>query len=266
MSKENQSLGVAMNSAQYAEEWLRDSTNYFDDGMYSWMAEQAGMHERVIEVGCGSGRSTQRLLKGCETVVCIEANMDMATMALEYLVSHGIDAVIVSNSKIDISARVTIFVTDIFGQTALDIIKQVKPSAILCWLIGAEPQRIAQRLEIDVSEFEGPEMPVYREQVHARCYELGTKCPDGACLIHIVDRLFLKAWKQRDEIRGYLLDLHTELSELQYQVSLDSIRLIRYQASKKAGVPIMSAVSGQDMIGVLGSVRAMRFAHPSHAG
>lgn len=79
MSNKNSKLGVAMTSAEYAQHWFIDSVNYDEDGMYAWMAEQAGQHDCVIEIGCGSGRSTRNILKYVTKVICIEANEDPKT-------------------------------------------------------------------------------------------------------------------------------------------------------------------------------------------
>jgi methylase of polypeptide subunit release factors len=59
---------------KYAREWNNDATYFFESGFYQWMEEQIRTQHYVLEIGCGTGASTEVLLSNSHKVIAIEEN------------------------------------------------------------------------------------------------------------------------------------------------------------------------------------------------
>lgn len=227
MPKVNSFFGRAMSAGEYAGEWDADSTAFAAEGVYAWMRAQLGSHSTVLEVGCGSGRGTELLAKG-HNVVSIEPNQEMANSAMNHLISSGIDAKLTKELPTALSANVTIVISDIFELNDDWVKDNLRLDAIVCWLIGAEPARISMRLSKNLDAFTGQEMSAYRELVHRRCYSLGEYSLDESGIVHIVDRLFISSWQEKNSARRAFADMHSSFASAAYKFSFEDTRFRRY--------------------------------------
>ena len=65
MSKENEKV--------YCDNWGKDSKKIDDAGLYDWMESLIHEYKNVLEIGCGCGYSTVKLIEKGHNVICIEA-------------------------------------------------------------------------------------------------------------------------------------------------------------------------------------------------
>ena len=75
--------------AKYAEEWDRSSKYLYDEGFYSWMANNLIGVRTVLEIGCGSGYSTLSLIQKGYKVIAIDKNEYCIDKAKELLARNG---------------------------------------------------------------------------------------------------------------------------------------------------------------------------------
>lgn len=74
----------------YASEWCKSSNNYENLGYYDWCLNSIRGHKRILEIGCGSGLSTLKLINEGHVVVAIDENPFMLDRAEELLSANGI--------------------------------------------------------------------------------------------------------------------------------------------------------------------------------
>ncbi len=65
MSKENEKA--------YCDNWGKDSKKIDAAGLYDWMESSIHEYKNVLEIGCGCGYSTVKLIEKGHNVICIEA-------------------------------------------------------------------------------------------------------------------------------------------------------------------------------------------------
>jgi hypothetical protein len=81
----------------------------------------------------------------------------------------------------------------------------------------------------ELQAFTGEEMPAYRELVHRKCYEIGAHSLRDCGLVHIVDRLFVSSWQERDQARRDFAEMHGEFAGDAYEVRFEDTRFERYR-------------------------------------
>lgn len=229
-------LGEPMTAEQYAVEWKENSKFFSENRFYDWMASQLGVVSTVVEIGCGSGGGTIALSKQVDRVISIEVNVDLAHVAGSHLVDSGVSVSVVTldeifNTGLLGDQKVTIIVADVFDQRIKPLLEPLSVDAVVCWLIGAEPGVISANLGKSLDLFAGPEMPEYRVNVHERCYELGASILKNNGVVHIVDRIGLNSWTQKDLARAELVRSHGEISNGKYIFSRENAFLKRVEKS-----------------------------------
>lgn len=209
-----------MTPLEYANEWHQSALSFSYNGHYAWMAEQLGTAPLVLEVGCGAGISTWALAVSGRRVIALEENSDAVSLATDYLRKQGISVEVTTTDGVTgaLPAQVCIVHANIFDQGVSEIFGQASYDAIVCWLIGGLPDRIGDHLGSSSAELTPDHMREYREAVHRRCFELGQNClvPNGT--VHIVDRMGLRSWRDKDEQRMQLAKYHRELAGGHYAV------------------------------------------------
>ena len=112
---------------EYAEQWDVSAKFFYEQGYYSWMAQQVEEMETVVEIGCGTGYSTLVLIENGHKVIAIEKNHNCIVKAKQLLIDNEI-----TDDKV-------IFIEgDIVEDSFRDKIAQnYEFDAVLCWNIGS---------------------------------------------------------------------------------------------------------------------------------
>lgn len=255
MSEKKSHLGIPMTADQYAEEWEANSKSFFEEGYYRWMSQQLGSVETVLEIGCGSGNGTLALFQDGRLIIAIEPNEKLANLAFENLKANNVP---VEFSSLDALADNThsntssVFIVrqDAF-ETKIDSLQsKLSVDAIVCWLIGAEPDRISSHIGKEKHNFTGPEMAEYREKIHQRCYELGKKLLTVGGCVHIVDRTGLRSWSDKDYFRDEFSKFHSGMAGEGYTIGKSDTFLTRARSNIKTS-QIQYLVQDADQINTI---------------
>lgn len=239
MSTKISPFGIPMTADQYADQWEINSDSFQREGYYSWMSEQLGSAVNVLEVGCGSGNGTLALVKGGRSVVVIEPNSKLADKTFRKLEDAGVsvrfsDASSVSALVSNNDTSVIIIKADIFDEQVDDLRTSLKFDAITCWLIGAEPERVAPHVSKPADSFVGPEAAEYREKIHERCCELGKYFLNPEGQVHFVDRQGLASWDQKDQARQYFAEVYSDIAGDSYVITKSDVFLKRIHSDMAA--------------------------------
>ncbi|MDT3723133.1 class I SAM-dependent methyltransferase [Pseudomonas oryzihabitans] len=262
MSSAKFSLGKPMTAEQYAQEWEINSRSFSNEGYYRWMVEQLGAATKVLEVGCGSGNGTIALVKsGCKVVV-IEPNRPMINIAIKNLKGAGYDAVEVDLRQLaaqeNDAPSVSIIHGDVFSLEFSETSVKAKFDAVVCWLVGSEPERQAEHLNKKLEDFDGPEAAYYRELIHARCYKIGESLLKKSGVVHLVDRGGIRSWSDKDDARDSLVAQHQELAGDAYDVSRSNTFLRKLHSDMKAShINYIAEQAAASAITVFSSVKGV---------
>jgi SAM-dependent methyltransferase len=192
--------------AKYARDWSEGDAAFLEQaGHYQWMRTFVAGNDRVVEVGCGDGRSTHSLLEDGHSVVtidenpyCIEAAYNRLQLKGHSVAAHDREA-LTSNGMQYVSSYASVenpiwpapgaavLVTGhIFADPPTEaLLRELAPvDGIVCWLIGSHT---AVALNAQTSGDQSQHM--YRLRVQNKLYELADDIlrPGGA--LHIVDRI-----------------------------------------------------------------------------
>jgi len=209
-------LGTPMSPSDYAQHWRANAESFDNQGCYQWMNDQLTPIFTILEIGCGSGRSTLALARKGNKIISIEANETLACETSSYLRSEGISVEIIRIDSVSLptfSSKVTIVVGDVFNERMLQIIKPRSINFIACWLIGAYPALISVTLGKTIDELTTQDIPDYRKNVHQRCYELGSILLAEDGIIHFVDRVGLIATAPLAETQSEFARQHRKFSD-----------------------------------------------------
>lgn len=230
----NPLLGRAMTPEEYANEWHASATRMAANGHYAWMVQQLGAATTVLEIGCGSGASTLSLVRAGMVVLSLDVNEFLISKSLANFIEKGVAADRVTAdelSKVDLDSgpKIRLLQGNVFDSAIAAALPTRRFDAIICWLTGANPEVISGRLAKDHNTFDGSELALYRKQVHSRCYELGQSVlkPDG--IVHIVDRMAISSWNDKDYLRAHLADLQGGLAGPRYILTRDQCLLRRME-------------------------------------
>ncbi|MCE0917392.1 class I SAM-dependent methyltransferase [Pseudomonas sp. NMI760_13] len=259
MSKLFSALGTPMTQAQYAQEWKVDAEHISNDGHHFWMAEQLGPQNLVVEIGCGAGASTLALAKKSR-VICIESNPTLVELCKDNLLANNVSVQVVSTPELtEATSQVVIVHCDIFDLSIEQYLKAMKPTAIACWLIGAAPETIAKNIDKELEDFTGAEMAFYRKKVHSRAYKLGANILEPKGVIHIVDRIGIRSWNEKDFVRMAVVEMHSELAGAGYLVDKNNSYLRRTpRGVSQSSISMVSADRFNDAIEALSSMKSVR--------
>jgi len=224
MTVNQHSFGIPMNATQYADEWQKSSKAFSDSGHYSWMASLLGNASTVLEVGCGSGISTLALSSPGRRILSVDSHASSVSSARSLLIGHNIDAETISLSEAGkmipwSGSPIKLLTHDILSDKLQDLLQENAFDAIVCWLIGSYPDHIGLTLGIPAGDFNGSEMPRYRELIQKRCYELGQKVLTSSGIVHVVDRGAIRSWSDKDQMRDELAKVQANIAGPGYQVS-----------------------------------------------
>ena len=95
-SKPIRVLGMLENAReQYATSWSQDAFSFEADGHYAWMSNFIDGFDRVLEVGCGDGRSTLEIARRNHRIISIDENPACLKLAYERLVNSGFSSKVI---------------------------------------------------------------------------------------------------------------------------------------------------------------------------
>jgi len=232
MSEVHPEFGRLMTAEQYAKEWEENSSHFEKHGYYALPLERLGKPKAVMEIGCGSGRSTLALAKKGHRVVAVEINEPAARSAHEFLSGHGISTDITgsfpngSDESPD-APQVTIVVGDVFAEGALPAGGDWHPEAVLCWFIGAQLDVIAAFFGKSTMDLTSDDVRKYRLSLQAKCYEIGRRILRKGGIVQVADRMRLASWQDKDFAREEQAQTQAGLAGPDYSISRSSTFLAR---------------------------------------
>lgn len=223
MSNFNRKFGTAMTPEQYAMEWKVSSEIFRNQQHYTWMASQANNGGNILEIGCGSGDSTLELAKNNWRVFAVESNFVAISNAMKLLQENNISIEVIYNPSTwnitSCSSQVTILHKDFMDHDMESMLPLKFFDAIACWLIGSNPDHIGFHLMKESSNFDGSELPLYRQTIERKCYSIGKMVLKEQGIVHVIDRLGIPSWNDKDIIREQFASIQTDLSNGGYSIS-----------------------------------------------
>ena len=172
--------------AEFLGYWAGEGERYGKRGDYEWMAGLVP-GQRVLEIGCGVGFSTQALAARGLTVLAIDSLPACLAATQERVTGQD-----VSLLAADLAA-----LTDEQRQQ----IEAFAPDTVVCWLMGG-PADTTGALAGDA----GQAVVAYREKLHRLGAELAAGLPTVRAL-HLVDRTVIP-WQAKDIGRDTLVGYH----------------------------------------------------------
>ena len=224
MNEIHPEFGLAMTPSQYASEWERNAAAFSSAGHYKWMNDQLGDADKIIEVGCGSGASTEALLNDGRHVLVIESNQQCADVAYHRFNAKGIPAELIAIEQLPQlstwqGAKLKIVVTDVLSPTLEQQLAPGSFDALVCWMTGTHPHHISEALEKPYKSLKKGDMALYRSAVQERCYRLGTHVIRSGGAVHVVDRAAIRSWSDKDWMREELAKTLSELAGPHYALA-----------------------------------------------
>ena len=187
---------------QYATSWSQDALAFEADGHYAWMCNIIDSFDRVLEVGCGDGRSTMEIARRNHRIISIDENPACLKTASERLANNGYSSKVIYRgaqkgkmrsydmvySPLDIEVpneQILLIESDLFADKNIeDWLLHVGPvDAVVCWLIGTYDGRQGQQAFAHVKS-----PGDYRLTIQNRLYELSDLILRPGGRLHIVDR------------------------------------------------------------------------------
>ena len=110
---------------QYAKLWQMDSNELYSNNLYDWMEENISRYKNILEIGCGAGFSTLKLLEKKHNVISIEFNDHCIKMTKKLLNMNGYNNINVIKYKISES-------------NCMNLLKKIKSKldVVICWNPG----------------------------------------------------------------------------------------------------------------------------------
>ena len=189
---------------KYARNWSNDASYYKKADLYVWMESQIQDYKNIIEIGCGTGASTEILLGNGHMVVAIEENpscLEATYLKLKNryrvqkikrskLVDHGPRFGIKYSEIPTLKTDLDLLLID--GNISLDdpyllgFLAKRNVDAVVCWLMGTDGYTRCHTVdEQNTGVFSPPE---YRTFVHKRIYHLAADWLSEKGILHFVDR------------------------------------------------------------------------------
>ncbi len=224
MSEIHPEFGKLMTAEEYAKEWQENSSQFERLGYYAMPLQRLGRPGTVMEIGCGSGRSTLALARKGHTVVAVEINETAAQSAREYLSGNGIETELTRTfptGEQDPASlpAVTIVVGDANAAGELTNQGGMQYDAVLCWFVGAQLDVIADFHGKPTTELTSEDVRHYRLAMQGRCYDIGRRVLRRGGIVQVVDRMRLVSWQDKDAARENLAGMQADIAGPGYALS-----------------------------------------------
>lgn len=240
----------------YSIEWAESSDNYNKNGFYDWCLNSIKGKKRILEIGCGVGFSTLKIINDNHTIISIEENPFMLNFAEKNLSQSKIkfksirrEKFVVTNpgyrvdyqnihDSFDINDNVLIegnILTDYKLQEWL--LSKNSFDAIICWFMGIQGAIVANDDMRHTYKFNEYEPSKYRKCIQIFLFQLGDKILKEGGVINFIDRTQLFESEQQkiltfDTLKDAFGDLSTSI-DLCY---IDQLEI--ENPAKIKGVPI----------------------------
>lgn len=194
----------------YSLEWLESSKNYKEYGFYDWCLNSIKGKNRVLEIGCGAGFSTIKIIGDNHNVISIEENPYMLDNAEKNLSLANIDFTSIRrgnfivtnhgyrieykniNESFDTTSNVLIEGNILADSTLQEwLLKNAPFDAVICWFMGVQGAIVANDDIRNTYRFTEYEPSKYRKCVQIFLYQFGDKILRRSGVINFIDRTLL---------------------------------------------------------------------------
>lgn len=222
--------GRAMTPEEYAAEWSTASEEHKIASDYFWMSTFLTSPAALLELGCGSGRSTLELTKKNNKIVSIEVNEAIAEMAFTYLTNNDVSVRLLQSSEIDeidLNSNIQVYIVQasIFDHEVESIVTTHKFDYVIFWLFGAAPIHAANELGVQVNDLETDFAAIYREKATKRSFELSQLNIANPSSLHIVLRSQLLSWSTNYSARLDVAEEQGNIIGLHYKLTRDHVKM-----------------------------------------
>lgn len=196
---------LAWARAKYARDWSEGDAELLEEGgHYLWMRSFLVGYDRIVEAGCGDGRSTYALLQGGHSVVAIDENPACILAASTWLDLNGYPTFAINREELSTDGakyysaytaianavwpepETAVLATGhLFADPNTDeLLRSLAPvDGIACWLMGSHGAVSNNgRTPGDQTQH------MYRLRVQNHLYELADEVLRPGGILHIVDR------------------------------------------------------------------------------
>ena len=126
---------MANDKELYANQWSNSANDFYESGAYSWMCENIKEYKTVLEIGCGTGRSTLALVETGHKVIAVEKNEYCLQQASELLKEKGYK---VTSRIEEINDCDVVFIQDdVVDKNFQENISAIKFDVVICWNVGS---------------------------------------------------------------------------------------------------------------------------------
>lgn len=203
----------------YANEWSSSADYFYENGSYAWMCNNIKEYKIVLEVGCGTGKSTLMLAETGHKVIAIEKNEYCLQQASELLKEKGYK---VTNIVEEINNNDVLFLqADVVDKTFQKNIGGINFDIVVCWNVGSywDKEMIGYYLPYMVEY--GLTIPQIQSNTESSYSELiiWTSCKiasDKGVPVQIVDRI-AEYIDEKNDTYYITLKKEFEFSSIQYK-------------------------------------------------
>lgn len=173
------------NNEKYFKAWDSDSKVLASNGTYDWMLNHIRNYNTILEIGCGSGISTLKLLQDGHNVVVIESNDFCINAAKDLLARNGYEDVVFIKWQIsELNCR--------------ELIERINSNIdlLICWNPGGAAALSSTEMQNKFSELLGLEYEInsiesfesaYAEDIIRSAFIIGDILNKD---LHIIDRFY----------------------------------------------------------------------------